>query len=177
MTPAPATSANAAHEPEEDRNRGSARRDETRRQQLRQVSPLAANNTRKLAPNARPTRARLRDPFGVPLLRLRLLRVGGCVRWAEQQHRTASEQAAAASRTGRSRSRAQQPPRQRVATTHWMPNAVVTPSHTGQGLYLVASTSVATKVLSGSSTGTMTTNAASAPASHSTHARAYPCVI
>src|SRR6266496_2327483 len=45
-----------------------------------------------------------------------------------------------------------------TATTHCNPNAAVTPIQTGTGGCRVVSRSVATNVLSGSSTGTMRTN-------------------
>jgi hypothetical protein len=55
-----------------------------------------------------------------------------------------------------------------TATRHCTPKASTTPIHTGAGRYRVASTSVATNVLSGSSTGTISATATSAAVSIST---------
>lgn len=79
----------------------------------------------------------------------------------------AASNAAATSRTGWVGSSETRLPAA-TASTHWTANAAATPSQTGHGRYRVASTRVATKVLSGNPTAATSANAVPAETSHST---------
>src|SRR5690606_12316943 len=77
-----------------------------------------------------------------------------------------ANRAAASSRTGVVGNSATRLPAS-TATAQCTANALATPSHTGNGRYRVVSTRVATKVLSGNSTGAIATNANPAEVSQS----------
>src|SRR5690606_21586109 len=77
-----------------------------------------------------------------------------------------ANRAAASSRTGVAGSSATRLPAS-TATAQCTANALATANHTGKGRYRVVSTRVATKVLSGNSTGAIATNANPAEVSQS----------